>query len=199
MAAVGLAQEKTQPQYTFGTTVVSTTGFQGRVYLLNNKTRKLPQFDKVKPVGTVYTNSLNVWPQRFDEGFPGMTDRFEWFAIDYTARIWIEQAGLYRFSLLSDDGAKLDIDNKELIDNDWIHAAQGLSGSAFLSRGIHTIHVAYFQGPRFTVSLVLAIGAPGAAWRILNTDDFPPPKDPAEWVEGTISDIRHSVPLGGER
>ena len=126
-----LAQEK--PQYTFGTTVVSTSGLQGRVYLLKKNISKLPRFDSLKSAGTIYTNTLNVWPQRFDEGFPGISDRFEWFAIDYTARFWIDNAGQYRFSLLSDDGARLSIDNEELIDNDGIHAASALSASAFLS------------------------------------------------------------------
>jgi hypothetical protein len=186
-----LAQEK--PQYTFGTTVVSTSGLQGRIYLLKENTQKLPRFHGMKPVGTIYTNTLNVWPQPFDEGFPGITDRLEWFGIDYSGRFWVEQAGQYRFSLLSDDGSKLSIDGKELIDNDGIHAAFGVSASAFLSRGIHAIHVAYYQGPRFTVALVLAVGAPGAAWRIFNTDDFAPPKDPAEWVDGKISDVRSSM------
>jgi hypothetical protein len=190
--AIGLpAQEK--PQYTFGTTVVSTSGLQGRIYFLKENTEKLPRLDRMKSVGTIYTNTLNVWPQRFDEGFPGITDRFEWFGIDYTGRFWVEEGGQYRFSLLSDDGAKLSIDDKELIDNDGTHAPIALSASAFLSRGVHTMHVAYYQGPRFTVALVLSVAAPGAAWRIFNTDDFLPPKDPTEWVNGKISDVRRSV------
>ena len=89
--AVGLAQEK--PQYTFGTTVVSTSGLQGRICHLKENTEKLPRLDRMKHVGTIYTNTLNVWPQRFDEGFPGITDRFEWFGIDYTGRFWIEEPG----------------------------------------------------------------------------------------------------------
>src|SRR5260221_11884089 len=95
LATLGLAQDRPQqkpndkPQYTFGTTVVSTTGFQGRVYLLNDKTQKLPQFDRMKSAGTIYTNTLNVWPQRLDEGFPGITDRFGVFGVDYTARVWM--------------------------------------------------------------------------------------------------------------
>lgn len=191
------AQEK--PQYTFGTTVVSTSGLQGRVYILKENTQRLPRFHRMKSVGTIYTNTLNVWPQPFDEGFPGITDRLEWFGIDYTGRFWVEQPGQYRFSLLSDDGSKLSIDGKELIDNDGIHAAFALSASAFLSRGIHTIHIAYYQGPRFTVALVLAVGPPGATWRIFNTDDFVPPKDPAEWVDGKISDVRSSMNSKGKR
>jgi hypothetical protein len=186
-----LAQEK--PEYTFGTTVVSTSGLQGRIYFLKENTEKLPRLDRMKSVGTIYTNMLNVWPQRFDEGFPGISDRFEWFGIDYTGRFWIEAAGQYRFSLLSDDGSRLSIDGKELIDNDGTHAAYALSASAFLSRGVHAMRVAYYQGPRFTVALVLAVGAPGAPWRIFNTGDFLPPKDPADWVKGKISDVRRST------
>ena len=185
------AQE--EAQYVFGTTAVSTPGLQGRIYHLKENTRKLPRLDQMESVGTIYTNALNVWPQRFDEGFPGITDRFEWFGIDYTGRFWIERPGQYRFSLLSDDGAKLNIDNKELIDNDGIHAASALSASAFLSRGVHSISVSYFQGPRFNVALVLAIGAPGATWTIFNMDDFLPPKDQSEWANGKISDVRHSA------
>jgi hypothetical protein len=177
--------------------VVSTSGLQGRVYFLNKNTQNLPRFNHLKPAGTIYTNTLNVWPQRFDEGFPGISDRFEWFAIDYTGRFWIDTAGRYRFSLLSDDGARLGVDNHELVDNDGVHSAGALSASAFLSRGIHTIHVSYFQGPRYTVALVLAVAAPGAAWGVFNTDDFMPPKDPADWVTGNISDVLHSIPFGG--
>lgn len=185
------------PPYTFGTTVVSTTGFEGRIYLLKDRTSKLPRFDRMQSAGTIYTNTLNVWPQRFDEGFPGITDRIEWFAIDYHARFWIEREGEYRFSLLSDDGSRLSVDNKELVDNDGVHSASALSAKAVLTRGMHTIHVSYFQGPRFTVALVLAAAGPGAPWRIFNTDDFIPPVNPAEWITGEIRDIRHSVPFGG--
>jgi hypothetical protein len=196
LAAGLLAQEK--PQYVFGTTVVSTSGLEGRVYLLKKNTQKLPRFGSMKSAGTIYTTTLNVWPQRFDEGFPGITDLFEWFAIDYTGRFWIQSAGRYRFSLLSDDGSRLSVDNQELIDNDGTHSAAALSASAFLSRGIHTLRVSYYQGPRYTVALVLAVAAPEAAWRIFNTDDFAPPQDPTEWITGSIGEVRHSVPFGGQ-
>jgi len=195
LASGVLAQEK--PPYTFGTTVVSTSGLEGRIYFLKQNTQKLPRLDHMKPDGTIYTNTLNVWPQRFDEGFPGISDRFEWFAIDYTGRFWIDRPGQYRFSLLADDGARLSIDTHELIDNDGVHSAAALSASAFLSRGIHTMRVPYYQGPRFTVALVLAVAPPGAAWRIFNTDDFIPPKNPADWITGTISVVLHSIPFGG--
>ena len=185
-AALAQAQEAAfsvdKPAYTFGTTVVNSSGFEGQVYHLKENTERLPKFKSMRAVGKVYTNTLNIWPQHFDEGFAGITDRFEWFAIEYTGKIWIEKPGEYRFSLLADDGARLRIDDELVIDNDGVHWARALSATANLTRGVHTVQVQYFQGPRFTVALVLAIAPPGEPWRALNTDELKPPKDPQEWV-----------------
>jgi hypothetical protein len=187
---LGCSSAQEQPAATFGTTVVDLSGLEGRVYFLNPKTQKLPDFSRKQPVGTVYTTSLNVWPQRFTDGFPNITDRFEWFGIEYSGKFWIEIPGQYRFSLLSDDGAKLTVDDKLVINNDGVHAAIAASAAATLSRGSHRIKVDYFQGPRFTVALVLAIAPPTEPWRLFNTNDFKPPSDPAEWRQGKISEIK---------
>lgn len=192
--ALGLAlaspRAQDNPAYTFGTTVVDSGGFQGRVYHLKPGTQKLPNFGHMRPVGSVYTTSLNVWPQNFDEGFPSITDQFEWFAIEYSGKFWIENAGLYRFSLLADDGAKLYLNNKLVIDNDGMHRATAVSGGATLTRGVHEIKIEYFQGPRFTVALVLAISPPGESWRVFSMQDFKPPNDPEKLEKGEISNIQ---------
>jgi hypothetical protein len=85
---------------------------------------KLPRFEQGKPVGSVYTNVLQVPARDFHEGFPGVTDRIEWFVIDYNGRFWIQQAGYYHFSLTSDDGSKLYIDGKLVINNDGLHSVE---------------------------------------------------------------------------
>jgi hypothetical protein len=189
LAAAGLFAED-KPAYTFGTTVVDSSGLQGRVFHLDPDTARLPDFRRMHPVGSVYTTSLNVWPQPFEEGFPSITERFEWFAIEYTGKFWVDTGGQYRFSLLSDDGAKLTIDDKVVVDLDGVHAAWAASSSANLTRGVHDIKVEYFQGPRFTVALVLSVARPGEAWRIFNMHDFKPPKDPEDWTKGSIADVR---------
>jgi hypothetical protein len=157
-------------------------GLKGRIYLLHRDTRYLPNFQKMKSVGTIYTPSLDVPPQRFDQGFPGVTKRFEWFAIDYTGRFWISRPGLYGFALLSDDGSKLYIDDQLLIENDGIHSVHEEPGQAELSQGMHRIRVSYFQGPRFELALVLRVSAPGERLRLFSTDDFKPPPD-AQWTD----------------
>jgi hypothetical protein len=186
----GLDQETPDNQPVFGTTVVSTSALRGKVYLIDAKTERLPPFETMQSIGSVYATSLNVWPQSFREGFPGVTDRVEWFAIDYTGKFWIEEPGLHRFSMIADDGARLWIDNQLVVDLDGTHGAISASGSALLSRGAHRIRVSYYQGPAHHVALVLAVAPPKGPWKIFHTDDFLPPKDPAEWVEGGIKDVQ---------
>jgi hypothetical protein len=163
---------------TFGITVVVPGGFEGRIYHLKRNTPKLPNFRKMKPVGTIYTASLNVPLQDFRLGFPGVTKRYEWFAIDYTGRFWIEHPGAYGFVLSSDDGAKLYIDDRLIVNNDGIHPVKDEKGMAELSGGVHRIRVSYFQGPAAGVALVLKVAPPGEKLRIFSTDEFkPPPED----------------------
>jgi hypothetical protein len=190
LALACLAAGAQEPaEVTFGTTVASTSALQGRVYLLKPGTKRLPQFEKLKPVGSIYTTSLNIWPQHFQEGFPGVTAQPEWFAIDYTGKFWIEQPGTYRFSMLSDDGSQLWIDGQMVINLDGEHPPSGATMSALLSRGAHRMRVTYYQGPGYGVALVLAVAPPKSPYKMFHTDDFLPPKDPAEWVDGTIRNV----------
>jgi len=177
------ASAQDEPVAKFGTTVVINSGFRGLVYHIKRNSPRLPDFHKLKPAGAaIYTSSLNIPPQSFRAGFPGVTKRFEWFAIDYAARFWIEKPGVYRFGLVSDDGSRMYVDDREIIDNDGIHSAQRRAGSVDLSGGIHQIRVSYFQGPRDEVALVLQIAGPGERFRIFSTDEFKPPPNTDDWT-----------------
>lgn len=182
------------PAVTFGTTVVRSSGLRGDIYLLKPGTDQLPNLKKLKPVGSIFTAALEILPRPFLAGFPGITDRFEWFAIQYEGKFWIESPGVYRFRLLSDDGAKLFINNQELIDNDGLHPPQLLEASAEFTRGVHEIRLPYFQGPKDMVALVLWVMGPGEpGWRVFSTDTFLPPEDSAAWVPGKISNRKRSA------
>lgn len=184
-----LLRAEDPPQYTFGTTVVDSSGLEGRIYAIRRWRNSLPKLNKKEPLSVIYAHNLNITPRRFDRGFPG-TDRIEWFGIQYTGRFWIEHDGDYSFTLLSDDGSKLFLDDKLVIDNDGIHPPLAVSGSATLTRGIHDIRVDYFQGPRFDVALVLSVTPPGAQTKLFDTQDFRPPAEASEWTPGNISNIR---------
>jgi hypothetical protein len=170
-------------QATFGTTVVIPGGLRGSVYLIPKDTTVLPDFerDQVQRVGEVWTNELNVLPRHWRSGFPGLTERFEWFAIDYTGRFWIADPGRYVFALLSDDGSRLFLDDTPVIDNDCQHSPDLRVAAVHLEGGGHRIRVSYFQGPRDCLALVLAIAGPDHHWKIFDLREFKPPSNPEEW------------------
>jgi hypothetical protein len=173
--SAGAGQKDREPVPVFGTTVVDTAGFHGNIYYIDRRTSVVPEkMERLKSRGKIYTRSLEVTPRHFTEGFPGVTKRFEWFAIDYKGNFWIEQAGTYEFTLTSDDGANLFIDGQLAVDNDGVHPARARSGAVELAHGAHSIEVAYFQGPRDEVALVLEVAVPGEERRIFRMDDFRP-------------------------
>jgi hypothetical protein len=181
-ACVSAVAAQEEPTAIFGTTVVIPSGLRGLVYHIHHNTTQLPEFEKLKPAGpAIYTSSLNLPPQDFKQGFPGVTKRTEWFAIDYTGKFWIADPGMYTFALLSDDGSKLYVDDQVVIDNGGVHAPLEKTGAVDLAGGLHRIRVSYFQGPKFQVALVLKIAGAGQQLRVFSTDEFKPPPDPGQW------------------
>ncbi len=51
----------------------------------------------------------------------------------------------YEFSVASDDGSRLDIDNVTIVDNDGDHALRERRGVAFLQKGWHQLRLLYFN------------------------------------------------------
>ena len=164
-----------EPVYVFGTSVVIPSGLQGTIYYISHSEKHLLDFDKGKPRGTIYATSLNIPPQDYKLGFPGISDRLEWFAIDYRGKFWVEDAGDYKFEMMADDGAMLYVDGQLVIDNSGLHPPVTLHGTARLREGTHMIRVTYFQGIKYQVALVLKIARPGEEYRVFNTNDFKPP------------------------
>ena len=177
----------------FGTTVVNAAGLRGDIYLIRKGTTRLPDFDQLEPVGSIWTTTLKIPPRHWRDGFPGVTKRREWFAIHYTGRIWIEKPGVYLFALGSDDGSRLYVDDQPVIDNDCQHPPEVRIGSVVLSGGIHRIRVPYFQGPRDCIALVLAVAPPHEEWRWFSTEDFKPPVNPDDWQYGSVADLERSA------
>ena len=183
-----------EPVAVFGTTVVISSGLKGDVYHLPQNTQSLETLTSLTPQGSIYTTSLNVPPQDFLIGFPGITKRFEWFAIDYSGKFWIESPGLYRFRLTSDDGAMLYIDGQLIIDNDGVHQTAVRLGSLRLAGGLHTLRVPYFQGPGDTVALILDVAGPGEQARLFSTEEFRPPVNPETWRFPAAAELPQADP-----
>ena len=149
-----------------------SNGLQGKVYLLPINTKALPNFDTMQPIDTIYTQTINIPPRNWSAGFPGLSDRFEWFGVEYTGTFKTNKPGRYIFRLLSDDGSKLFVDGKLVIDNDKLHGASAKTGETDLDNSSHTIKIQYFQGPRYQIALQLFAGLQNSKEEIFPGNNF---------------------------
>jgi len=79
-----------------------------------------------------------------DIAFLGV-EREEQFGLAFTGYFRAEEDAIYRFTLTSDDGSRFWLANVFMLDNDGLHGTVARSGSVALARGLHPIHVRYFQ------------------------------------------------------
>jgi len=166
------------PVGSYGSVVPAAHAFCGDVFELKPGIRVLPDFRELDSIGSIYTSSLAVPYQNLpaNTGIPGVTDRIAWFGVDYHATFWVSNPGKYEFKLMSDDGALLQIDDKRVINNDYLHCARRSSGIIVLDAGRHTIHVPYFEGTPTGVALALWVRTPGEKdWKLFDLREFEEP------------------------
>ena len=112
----------------------------------------LPDFSTLKPVksGTVSNFTLEPRTQTTTYGFV------------YSGYIFIRYSGDYTFYTQSDDGSKLFIDGKLVVNNDGVHALKEVSGGRlYLTSGYHPIEVHYFERYGEGDKLVVSYEGPG--------------------------------------
>lgn len=81
---------------------------------------------------------------------PGFTldlaPRAEDYALLFTGSVRLPATGAWTFSIGSDDGARLYIDGRLVVDNDGLHDAAMRSGQPIeLDAGVHPIRLEFFQ------------------------------------------------------
>jgi hypothetical protein len=148
---------------------------RGRAYYIPEETRMLPNFDalsrsQTSPFETVCLDRLDVTPRRsVYPAFPGLRDRYRWFAIDLQGSFVVQDPGLYYFRLTSDDGSQFYVDDTLVIDNDGYHPPRMAKAAAQLTAGPHTLRVPYWQGPG-PLALVLEVARPGEPYHVFQID-----------------------------
>ncbi|MBN1351044.1 family 20 glycosylhydrolase [candidate division KSB1 bacterium] len=70
----------------------------------------------------------------------------EYFGLIFEGYIYIDETDIYRFTAASNDGSRLYIGSKLLIDNDGLHGQWDVTAQIVLGAGFHPIRVEYFQG-----------------------------------------------------
>ncbi len=167
----------------FGSTSELRGGFTGTIYFfdhieqLRKAGRWFPGQNRQRAEGNIYTYRFNIPGRSFTEGFPGISDRIEWFAIDYRAIVdWpASLAGHYEFKLEADDGAIFQINERDVIDYDGMHGwgSPPAHGDCYIGAGKQTLRLAYFQGPRVYLGLVLSYRKRGeSSWRIFDLKEI---------------------------
>ncbi|MCK5700293.1 MAG: hypothetical protein KAI29_04045, partial [Cyclobacteriaceae bacterium] len=78
--------------------------------------------------------------------FPYNTEELsEFFGLKYSGYIPLPKEDVYLFSVLSNDGSRLFISDKLVVDNDGLHGAYEKEGEIALQKGWHKLSLSYFQ------------------------------------------------------
>jgi serine/threonine protein kinase len=97
--------------------------------------RRLPDFRKLTPAGNGSGPAFGLEPAR----------RAQHYAFRFEGIFGLPGDAECTFTLSSDDGSRLYIDGKLVVDNDGCHPVQTRQGKASLTRGAHQVVVEFFQ------------------------------------------------------
>lgn len=96
---------------------------------------RLPDFKALTPIAEGVAKDISL----------EVTERREALGLTFEGYIYAPEDGLYIFHCRSNDGSKLYLGGKRLINNDGLHKMQIKSGIASLEKGYHLIRVTYFE------------------------------------------------------
>jgi cytochrome c2 len=123
----------------------------------------LPDFDKLTPMASGMSEGFDV----------EMAQRHSNYALRFEGNIEVDRAGPYTFHLASDDGSKLFVDDKLVVNNDGVHPNEHKTGRVRLDRGRHKVVVGFFQGGG-EEELDVEYEGPGLPRRPLASSILPP-------------------------
>ena len=156
----------------FGSATGDADSFLGSIYFLTGTPTTIPDLTPLTPSGTMFTKSLGVAPQTFEGNFPGVGTRPEWFALRYEGPLTVVKEADYTLRMVSDDGAKLSIDDMVILNNDGIlDAPKEAKSPVHLLAGTHAIRIDYLKGAGKNVALQVFVSGGGlSAEKALTTN-----------------------------
>lgn len=121
----------------------------------------LPDFTMLSPVKSGVATSFDLSQRLRDDNF----------AFVYEGFIDVPEDGLYTFFTSSDDGSRLYIGNKLIVDNDGLHGLIEQSGEIGLKAGKHAIRIEFFEATGGQ-SLSLSYSGPGITKTTVSSSAF---------------------------
>lgn len=138
---------------------------------------KLPDFDQLKP-----ETVAKVDPPLIDIG---VSTRPDFFGFVFTASLIVPKDGEYTFILDSDDGSRLTLDGKELIEYDGIHGTgRPKRATVTLKQGRYPMRLDYFQR-QHGKGLSLHWNGPGFRRKRLTADSGEQAKDLQQAIQNS--------------
>ena len=100
------------------------------------KWSKLPDFSQLNPEneGSAASGLIDI----------RLAGRDDYFGLVFEGQLVVKQAGEYTFQLASDDGARMLVDGRQVIEHDGLHGASQKKGKLKLEPGISSLYVEYF-------------------------------------------------------
>ena len=99
----------------------------------------------LEKAGEIKLKEIRVPESDYKKPFPGL-EFMHRFAIIFNSKMAVAKKAIYVFSLNSDDGSRLWIDGREIIENDQTHKMRFKSDTVLLEKGNYPIKLWYFQG-----------------------------------------------------
>jgi len=96
---------------------------------------KLPDFDGIEAVKRGSVDEITLSPRRRDDHF----------GLRFTGYVEIEKAGRYTFQCESDDGSRIRVDGKAIVNVDGVHPVVSKQQTIDLETGLHEVVVDYFE------------------------------------------------------
>jgi hypothetical protein len=118
-------------------------GLVGEYFALDSSVEDFPKIEADKKP-TLKRVDKTIEFRSTGPTFPG-TKLDNHFAIRWTGVIKVPQDGEYTFFLESDDGSRLLIDGKLVVDNGGLHEMQEQSGKVELKAGEHKLRIDYYE------------------------------------------------------
>jgi len=109
--------------------------YGGQTATTGGSLEAMPHFDPVQAYKKGFVREITLAPKAHDNNF----------AFRYDGYIKIAQSGIYSFTLASDDGSQLFIDNQIVVDNNGVHGMTARTGEVNLAAGFHQMRITYFD------------------------------------------------------
>ena len=97
--------------------------------------RRLPAFDTLTPTASGFADTFDIGPRQRDDDF----------AFRFRGYFRAPRDGVYLFAISSDDGSRLEIGGRVVVDHDGLHGASERRGAIPLAAGWHAIEVGQFE------------------------------------------------------